>query len=147
MGVKINVNNNDNDAERFPIPLQHAIDTAIADISSGAGAKALPSTVQEYPYTSKTQKQWDDSLVTSIQNANAKYIAIVWYIAFIGLCYQLVGIMAREREHGMADLLETMMPNIHRWEPQLARLLGHWVAFSMVSISTPSLYVINLTQH
>lgn len=132
-GYKINVENNKNDAEVFPIPLQHTIDSAIAAMGSGAGARPLPSNIKEYPYTSKTQKEWDDTLVTSIQNANAKYIGVVWYIGFIGLCYQLVGVMAREREQGMADLLESMMPNVARWEPQVARLSGHWVAFTMAS--------------
>jgi ATP-binding cassette subfamily A (ABC1) protein 3 len=136
-GVKINVENNKNDAEIFPIPLQHAIDSAIADVSSGSGVKSLPSNIQEYPYTSKTQKQWDDTLVTSIQNVNAKYIGVVWYIGFVGLCYQLVGLMAREREQGMADLLESMMPNVARWEPQVARLSGHWLAFTMVRDISP----------
>ncbi|ORY19028.1 ABC transporter domain-containing protein [Clohesyomyces aquaticus] len=131
LGLKINVKNNRNDAEIFTIPLQHAIDAAIANVSSGTGSKPLPA-VKEYPFTSKTQKQWDDSIVTSIQNANTKYIAIVWYIGFIGLCYQLVGIMAREREHGMADLLESMMPNVARWQPQFARLAAHWFAFTIV---------------
>lgn len=131
-GFKINVDNNKNDAEVFVIPLQHAIDAAIAEVSSGTGVDSLPEHVEAYPYTSKTQKEWDDSLVTSIQNAVTKYIAIVWYIGFIGLCYHLVGVMAREREDGMADLLESMMPNVNRWEPQFARLLGRWIAFTMV---------------
>jgi hypothetical protein len=131
-GSKINVHNNKNDAEIFPIPLQHAIDAAIASVDSDRGSRPLPDNIKEYPFTSKTQKEWDDSLVTIIQNANAKYISVVWYIGFIGLCYHLVGVMAREREAGMADLLESMMPNVARWQPQAARLMGHWVAFTMV---------------
>ncbi|KAF2265745.1 P-loop containing nucleoside triphosphate hydrolase protein [Lojkania enalia] len=132
LGYKIDVHKNTNDAQLIPIPLQHAIDAAIASVNSTGGAQALPSNIKEYPYTSKTQKEWDDSVVTSIQSANTKYIAIVWYIGFIGLCYQLVGVMAREREQGMADLLESMMPNVRRWEPQVARLLGRWLAFTLV---------------
>ncbi len=135
LGLKINVNNNNNDADIFPIPLQHAIDSAIAGVDSSRGAKPLPDNIDEYPYTSQTQKQWDDSIVTGIQNAIAKYIAVVWYIPFIGLCYQLVGVMAREREGGMSDLIESMMPNISRWAPQYARLLGHWLAFTIVRSS------------
>ncbi|KAF1955737.1 putative ABC transporter [Byssothecium circinans] len=131
-GYKINVENNKNDAEVFVIPLQHAVDSAIAEVSTGAGARTLPENIEEYPYTSKTQKEWDDSLVTTIQNAMAKYISIVWYIGFIGLCYQLVGVVAREREQGMADLLESMMPNVNRWQPQFARIMGHWIAFTIV---------------
>lgn len=133
LAFKINVNNNKNDAEVFPIPLQHAVDAAIASVDSKDGGKQLPETVKEYPYTSETQDQWDDKLVVEIQKANAKYIGVVWYIGFIGLCYQLVGVMAREREQGMADLLESMMPNAARWQPQAARLIGHWLAFTIVS--------------
>jgi ATP-binding cassette subfamily A (ABC1) protein 3 len=46
--------------------------------------------------------------------------------------YQLVGLMAKEREFGMSDLVESMMPNIRRWEPQLARLIAHHLAFTIV---------------
>ncbi|KAF2744246.1 putative ABC transporter [Sporormia fimetaria CBS 119925] len=132
LGVKINVHNNNNDVEIFPLPLQHAIDAAIANVGFETGAKPLPQNIKAYPYTSQTQKEWDDSIVTNIQNVSAKYIAVVWYIAFIGLSYQLVGTMATEREQGMAALLESMMPNRARWQPQAARLMGHWIAFTIV---------------
>ncbi|KAF1846607.1 uncharacterized protein K460DRAFT_395964 [Cucurbitaria berberidis CBS 394.84] len=131
-GFKINVKNNKNDAEIFPIPLQHAIDSVIAEVGAENGARPLPDNIKEFPFTSETQDEWDDKLVREIQNAICKYIAVVWYIAFIGLCYQLVGVMTREREMGMSDLLESMMPNLNRFEPQVARLLGHWVAFTIV---------------
>ena len=131
-GFKIHVDDNNNDAEIFPIPLQHAIDSSIAEIEAGNGARPLSDNIKEYPFTSETQEEWDTNLVTEIQAGNTKYIAVVWYIAFIGLCYQLVGVMAKEREMGMSDLLESMMPNPNRWQPQLARLLGHWVAFTIV---------------
>ncbi|KAF2493864.1 hypothetical protein BU16DRAFT_58020 [Lophium mytilinum] len=131
-GTSINVKKNNNDAQKYPIPLQHAIDATIASVDSGDDIHSLPDTVEEYPFTSKTQKQWDDSITTSIQNANTHYISIVWYLGFVGLSYQLVGIMAGEREQGMADLLESMMPNTARWQPQVARLLGHHIAFTIV---------------
>ncbi|KAF2808309.1 putative ABC transporter [Mytilinidion resinicola] len=131
-GISINVKKNNNDAETYPIPLQHAIDAVIASVEFGEDTTSLPKTVEEYPFTSKTQKQWDDSITTSIQNANTKYIGIVWYLGFVGLCYQLVGIVAGEREQGMADLLESMMPNTARWQPQVARLLGHHIAFTII---------------
>ncbi|KAF2188242.1 P-loop containing nucleoside triphosphate hydrolase protein [Zopfia rhizophila CBS 207.26] len=132
LGFNINVKKNNNDAEIFPIPLQHAIDSAIANVSADDGARPLAPNIKEYPFTSKTQKQYDDSTITDLQNVNTKYIAIVWYIGFIGLTYQLVGLMAMEREQGMADLLESMMPNVTRLEPQVARLLGRWIAFTIV---------------
>ena len=67
----------------------------------------------------------------SIQKGIYGYIAIVWYIGFVGVMYQLVGLMAKEREFGMSDLVESMMPNVRRWEPQLARLIAHHIAFTI----------------
>lgn len=59
------------------------------------------------------------------------FLSVVWYIGFVGVMYQLVGLMARERETGMSDLIETMMPNVRRWEPQFGRLIAHHLAFSI----------------
>ena len=123
------VNKDDNPSQVYLIPLQHAIDSAIAKVN---GSAQLPSTSQEYPYTSKTQKEWKDSITTSIQWAIAKYLSVVWLIGFIGVTYQLVGIVAAERESGMADLIESMMPNRRRWERQFARFVGHYLAFVVV---------------
>jgi ATP-binding cassette subfamily A (ABC1) protein 3 len=78
-----------------------------------------------------TQKDWTDSITTDIQKATTNYLAVVWYIGFVGVMYQLVGLMANERETGMSDLVESMMPNSRRWEPQLARLVAHHLAFSI----------------
>ena len=78
-----------------------------------------------------TQKEWTDSITTDIQKATTNYLSVVWYIGFVGVMYQLVGLMANERETGMSDLLESMMPNHRRWEPQLARLVGHHLAFTI----------------
>ena len=64
-------------------------------------------------------------------------MGVVWYNAFIGVCYHLVGEVAYEREIGMADLLDSMMPNANRLEPVVARVIGHWTAFSLVSKQSP----------
>ncbi|OCL07698.1 ABC transporter [Glonium stellatum] len=131
-GYHVNIDKSNNDPEIYSLPLQHAIDSAIASVETDAGTQDLPSNVEEYPFTSKTQKQWNDSIRISIQHANIYYIAVVWYLGFVGLSYHIVGVIAREREHGMADLVESMMPNTARWQPQAARLLGHHIAFTIV---------------
>lgn len=78
-----------------------------------------------------TQKQWKDQITTDIQTATTNYLSVVWLIGFVGLMYQLVGLVAKERESGIADLMESMMPNPRRWEPQLARLIAHHLAFDI----------------
>jgi ATP-binding cassette subfamily A (ABC1) protein 3 len=82
-------------------------------------------------FTSETQQEWKNGITVSIQKGVYGYISIVWYIGFVGVMYQLVGLMAKEREFGMSDLVESMMPNVRRWEPQLARLIAHHIAFTI----------------
>jgi ABC-type multidrug transport system ATPase subunit len=79
-----------------------------------------------------TEKQWKDKIVNDIQDATFHYLAVVWLIGFVGVMYQLVGLMAKERELGISDLVESMMPNVRRSEPQLARLIAHHLAFTLV---------------
>jgi ATP-binding cassette, subfamily A (ABC1), member 3 len=131
LGGETNVQKSDNDQEVYPLPLQRAIDSAIVSVNSSGGS-GIPTTY-EYPYSRQTQKEWDDSIVINIQKATVNYLSVVWYLSLIGLCYQLVGVIAREREQGMAELVESMMPNKRRWEPHLARVLGHFYAFTLVS--------------
>ena len=133
-GYHVNINKNNNDPEIYSLPLQHAIDSAIASVETGTSIQDFPSNIGEYLFTSKTQKEWNDSIRTSIQHANIYYITIVWYLGFIGLCYHIVGVIAREREHGMADLIKLIMPNTACWQPQVAHLLGHHIAFTIVSV-------------
>jgi ATP-binding cassette, subfamily A (ABC1), member 3 len=133
LGVHTDVTKDTNDEQIYPLPLQRAIDAAIASVNGTNTTNSLPSTVSEYPYTRQTQQQWIDSIKVNIHKATVNYIAVVWYLGLIGLAYQLVGVMAREREYGMAELLESMMPNKRRWEPQIARMAGRFVAFTLVS--------------
>lgn len=127
----VNVNENTNDAEIYVLPLQHTIDTAIASINSTRTSVTMPSTVQEYPFTSETEQQWKDTIKDSIVKDNTNFAAVIWYLGFLDAVYQLVGLMAKERETEISDLIECMMPNPRRWEPQFARLVAHQIAFAL----------------
>jgi ATP-binding cassette, subfamily A (ABC1), member 3 len=50
----------------------------------------------------------------------------------VGVCYHLSGFIATEREMGMSSLLEAMMPNLRRWQPQVARVLSYHLGFSII---------------
>jgi ATP-binding cassette subfamily A (ABC1) protein 3 len=66
---RLDVQKTTNDGEIYIYPLQRAIDTAIASLSSSNGA-SLPSNVQEYLFTSKTEKEWRDSERMTLIQAN-----------------------------------------------------------------------------
>lgn len=62
LGSKIVVNSENNDVQIYALPLQHAIDFAIASTNQTVDQSVLSSQVNEFPFTSKNQREWDDSL-------------------------------------------------------------------------------------
>ena len=133
LGSKLVVNRNDNDQQLFVIPLQHSIDYAIARLNSTVDEGALPDVLQ-YPYTSISQAERVVLIRTRYNDALISLLAVAFFIGVCGILYQQVGAQATERESGMSPLLEVMMPNTRRWEPQVARLISYHVAFTILYI-------------
>ncbi|KAI5205572.1 hypothetical protein AUEXF2481DRAFT_36272 [Aureobasidium subglaciale EXF-2481] len=127
LGGKVFVNNQDNDAEIYALPIQHAVDALIA---SGDGT-TIPLPLQ-YPYTDATPEERDRNITRLYMRTLIKILGLAYFIGFVGICYQLTGQMATEREIGMSQLIEAMMPNKRRWQPQAARLLSNHLAFDIM---------------
>ena len=134
LGNKIDTTNGDNDQEIYALPLQHAIDFAIAGQNSTIDHSALPKQVDEYPYTSQTQKQWQDQIRVRYMGGIIEILGVAFFIGIVGVIYQMVGLMASERELGMTQIIEASMPNKRRWEPQAVRLLANHIAFDIMFI-------------
>lgn len=131
-GEKIDVTKNTNDAEIYLLPLQRAVDYAIASTNTTIDQSALPSTTLEYPYTSITQAQRNIDIRVNYQGAIINILAVAFLIAMVGITYHLTGFIASERELGMSQLIEAMMPNLKRWQPQVARILSYHFAFDII---------------
>jgi len=133
LATKIVTDSSKNDVEIYVLPLQHAIDRAISQVENGSnGTSILPETVQEYPYTSETKEQRQARIRTRYMGGIIDILAVAFFIGIVGVTYQLTGIIATEREIGMAQLLDCMMPNSKRWQPQMARILGNHLAFDLL---------------
>ena len=132
LGTKIYVTDNNNDVEIYPMPLQHAIDFSIASHNTTIDHGALPNQVYEYPYTSETQEQRNDRIRVSYMKGIIDILGVAFFLGVVGVIYQLVGLIASERELGMTQIIEASMPNNRRWEPQLARLVANHLAFDMM---------------
>ena len=141
-GTKIFVNKDTNDAEVYLLPLQRAVDYAIASVNTTIDQAALPSTVLEYPYTSLSQAERNTAIRVNYQGVIISIMAIAFLISLVGVTYHLAGSIASERESGMSQLIEAMMPNRRRWEPQLARILSYHLAFDMLYL--PSWIIIGI---
>ena len=129
LGYEIDTRKTDNEVQIYAIPLQHAVDFAIASLSDDA---ALPSEVSEYMFTSKTREQRTIDLRKTYMNAIIDALGVAFLVGVIFVIYHLVGLAASERELGMSSLIEAMMPNASRWQPQAARLISYHLAFDMI---------------
>ncbi|KAK4888315.1 hypothetical protein LTR27_012766 [Elasticomyces elasticus] len=127
-GGRIYVKQQDNDAEIYVLPLQHAIDSAIA----GLNGTTLADNVQQYPYTTSTNEERNRNINRLYMGSLISILAVAYFIGVVGVCYQLTGEMAKERELGMSQLIEAMMPNRQRWMPQAARLIAVHLAFDIL---------------
>ncbi|KAK5328547.1 hypothetical protein LTR93_002332 [Exophiala xenobiotica] len=130
---KIVTDSSKNDVEVYLLPLQHAIDRAISEVDLGNnGLRTLPERVEEYPYTSMTKEQRLQQIRTRYMGGIIDILAVAFFIGMVGVTYQLTGLIAAEREQGMAQLLDCMMPNSKRWQPQMARIVANHAAFDML---------------
>lgn len=127
LDTKIVTDSTKNDAEIYTLPLQHAVDFAIANLNN-----TVDTDVYEYPYTSLTAAQRKERIRTRYMGGIIEFIAVTFFIGMVGVGYQLTGLIATERENGMAQLLDCMMPNRARWQPQMARIISNHLAFDLV---------------
>lgn len=127
-GTRVFVDSHNNDAQIYALPLQHAVDSAIAEQKGSS----LPQTVQQYPYTNENAEQRTKNINHLYMGSLISILAVAYFIGIVGICYQLTGEMAKERELGMSQLMEAMMPNRKRWTPQAARLLAIHVSFDIL---------------
>ncbi|KAM0713665.1 hypothetical protein Q7P37_010627 [Cladosporium fusiforme] len=128
LGGRIFTDQNNNGLEIYVLPIQHAIDREIA-LLEGA---SLPEEVQHFPYTSRTNEEYAARIVMLYMNSIIDFLGLAYFIGFVGVAYQLTGELASERELGMSQLIEAMMPNKRRWEPQAARLGSLHFAFTAI---------------
>lgn len=126
-GAQIHVDRTTNDVEVYLLPLQRAVDNAIVSLN----ATSLPA-VFEYPYTSITQAQRNTNIRVNYQGAIINILGVAFLIGMVGVTYHLTGFIASERELGMSQLIEAMMPNLKRWQPQVARILSYHLAFDII---------------
>ncbi|KAI9152065.1 ABC transporter A family member 2 [Paramyrothecium foliicola] len=126
LGGSFRYNKDDNDAETYVIPLQRAIDAAIA-----GGNNPLGDT-QQFAFTAETEDEREARLRRDYQSSFINFLSVAFLVAFIGVCYHMPGFMATERERGLSQLIDAMMPARYGWERQIARLLSSHYAFTMV---------------
>ncbi|TQV92671.1 ABC transporter [Cordyceps javanica] len=116
-----------NAAEVYALPLQRAVDAAIA--RHEASASFPVATTHQYAYSALTEDERQAKVRREYQRTFINFLSVAFIMALIGVCYHMPGFIATEREIGMSQLIDAMMPVKARWHCQLARLLSHHNAF------------------
>ncbi|KAG0125716.1 hypothetical protein HOY82DRAFT_672957 [Tuber indicum] len=122
-GNKINVKDHDNDVQTFLMPLQYAIDRAIAGRARQGSGDVV---VDEYMYTSLSQKEREDKIRRDYMTGITQYIGVAVFLGHVGIIYHQTGFQALERERGISALLESMGVS------KSARILAYFLSFSWV---------------
>jgi ABC-type multidrug transport system ATPase subunit len=131
-GYGLHVDSPSNDVDLYPIPFQHAIDTAISSVSPAMNHSQLPQQIFHYSYTEETETDREEGVRSRYEGTIRTALAVAYFLGQIGVIYHLVGMMTFERERGISQLLEAMMPNKQQWQPQFARLLSYHLAFTII---------------
>lgn len=124
LGLSFKVGEDGNDAQIYALPLQRAVDAAIAGSS-------FPDRTQQYAFTADTEDERQARVRRDYQSSFINYLSVAFIIALIGVCYHMPGLIATERESGMSQLIDAMMPAKKGWHRQFARLISHHSAFTV----------------
>ena len=129
IGRSVSITTTSNDVQLYTLPLQHEIDSIIASLHGGGG---LPQNIMQYPYTptSETDKERRDSI---LWQSNVKdFLAFAFFVGLCGITYHQTGHVTQQREQGMLQLVDAMMPNQRRWECLAVRTLAAHLAFDVI---------------
>ncbi|KAM0252803.1 hypothetical protein ACHAQJ_007542 [Trichoderma viride] len=128
LGNSFRTDEDDNDAQIYALPLQRAVDSAIAALTSSS---PFPRTTQQYPYTELTEDERQAEIRKKYQSSFINYLSVAFIMGLIGVCYHMPGFIATEREKGISQLIDAMMPTSQGWHRQFARLISHHNAFTI----------------
>ncbi|KAH0613686.1 uncharacterized protein H6S33_005572 [Morchella sextelata] len=124
---RINTENHDNPAQEFLLPLQLALDKAIASRANSGSADNVQ--IDEYMYTDMTSEERDEQIRVRYMTAITDYISIAIFLSHVGIIYHHTGFQATERERGISTLLEAMGVS------KAARLISYHLSFSSLYIA------------
>lgn len=128
--VKFRVDRSDNVEQVYLLPVQRLVDAAIFS-PNGSGSDPLAKN-QELAFTSMTQEERDRNVREIFHEAIVNVMAVAFIANIIWITYHLTGFVAAERETGMSQLIDVMMPVRQPWMAQAARIVAHHLSFSVV---------------
>lgn len=133
-GLGYEVDQDNNDAQVYTIPLQRAVDSAIARLNSTLDDDVLGSS-EEWGFTDQTEEERQAEARKDYQQTFVNYLGVAFVLALMGVTYHLPGHVATEREKGLSQLIDAMMPTAREWEAQAARILSTHYSFATIYVT------------
>lgn len=128
--IKFKVDSSVNVQQVYLLPIQRAVDRLIAGVN---GSDSVPlADSQELAFTSLTQSARTIKVRQAYSNAIINYMGVAFIANLLWITYHLTGFMAAERESGMSQLIDAMMPVSRPWMAPVARIVAHHLSFSTV---------------
>ncbi|KAI6784863.1 ABC transporter A family member-like protein [Emericellopsis cladophorae] len=128
LGREVKINKEDNDAQVYMLPLQRAVDNAI--VRTGNSDSREIGRTEEWAFTDETEEEREEGVRRRYQSSFTQYLSVGLIVIFYGLVYRLPGSMATEREKGLSQLIDAMMPTNYESEAQLARMLSFLYSYT-----------------
>ncbi|KAM3498922.1 hypothetical protein MY10362_007791 [Beauveria mimosiformis] len=129
--MRIRVDKGDNVEQIYMIPTQHMVDRAIAKISNPSQQDPLAA-VQEKTFTSHTGEERLTQTRRLYHKSIINFMGVAFITTILWISYHLAGYVATERETGMSQLIDAMMPVRKPWMAMFVRLLAHHWSFSLL---------------
>lgn len=123
------VTSNAYSAQTYMLPLQNAID---AKILSLAGQKPLPPKVQSILYTDDTDEDRLDKTKGQYLDLCIYVFGAIFSFALVGVVYHMTGFIAVEREMGVSQLIDSMIPGGSSVRARFVRFASTYISFTLI---------------
>lgn len=127
----IDVTKDTNGVETHLIPLQRAVDAEIVARSTPNGQKPFPQ-AKTIVYTARTQESLDNSRTSNFLMLCIYAFGTLFTFTLVGIVYHMTSFVSHERELGMSDLIDTMIPGGSNIRGRLARQIATYFSFAIV---------------
>lgn len=125
------VTRDQNNAEVYVIPLQHAIDAEIVRRSRSGQDTTIPQT-KMVVYTNQNQQSLENSRTSNFLALCIYAFGTLYTFTLVGIVYHMTSFVSHERELGMSGLIDAMIPGGSNIRGRLARQLATYISFAMV---------------
>lgn len=129
--LRIDIDKDSNPPQIYMLPVQRTIDGIIASLNDTAESGVLDNT-RELPFTDRSQEEREQYIREIYHRAIINFMGVLFLSTVLWITYHMTGYIAAERESGMSQLIDAMMPVRQQWMALAARIVSHHLSFVII---------------